>query len=143
MSKAKEESWGKAPDLPGSHPDVPAATSGAAPGGAPPASPEGLRVQALIVEAAALGFDLVPRRPAVGNPAAEEIDRRTKEAQKALAEHKGDPLPAEGAGTYLVTFPGEAPTAVDAKDREEAIAKAKAQLGIISSASPPVLARAK
>src|SRR5262245_53138894 len=118
-----------------------------APAGQPPGpggAAEAGRHAALLAEAHAMGYELVPHgRIFVGPTVGEQVAARTAEAQKALAEHRGEPLRAEGPGTYLVTFPGESATAVDAGGREEAIEKAKAQVGVISYAGQPLVVRAR
>jgi len=106
-------------------------------------APDGVRVAALLAEAQALGYDVVPRtRILTGPTPAELVAQRTAEAQKALSELKA-PLPAEGKGMYLVTFAGEAATAVDADGKEDAVEKAKVQLGVISAAQLPAVVRVR
>jgi len=134
MTKEKEPHHG-APGAP-----APQQAVGAPPG---PHGQDSLRVAALIAEAQALGYDVVPRTRILTGPSpAEQVATKTADAQKALSELKA-PLPAEGKGTYLVTFAGEGATAVDADGKEDAIEKARVQLGVISSAQLPVVVRAK
>jgi hypothetical protein len=105
----------------------------------------------LFAEAHRRGYDLVARRGPIAGAAAPARapgvpdDDTTRALQEAAAaqEPGKEPLPAEGAGTYLVTYGAEPPVAVEADGPEQAQQLARERLGVRSSESPPMVRRLK